>query len=127
MTVTANATARKEMRIHDGSLIAVQSKPEANGELGATVQASRRRRACLARRLGFVIIFDYKPVIRCRCSGYRSPSTAIFEAALSMSRKSSDVSCTATDPMFSSKRDNFVVPGIGTIQGFCARSQASAI
>jgi hypothetical protein len=29
--------------------------------------------------------------------------------------------------MFSSKRCRFVVPGIGTIQGFWARSQASAI
>ena len=28
---------------------------------------------------------------------------------------------------FSCKRCSFVVPGIGTIQGFCARSQASAI
>jgi hypothetical protein len=29
--------------------------------------------------------------------------------------------------MFSSRRCSFVVPGIGTIQGFCASSQASAI
>ena len=33
----------------------------------------------------------------------------------------------ATAPMFSSRRSSFVVPGIGTIHGFCARSQASAI
>ncbi len=29
--------------------------------------------------------------------------------------------------MFSSRRCNLVVPGIGTIHGFCASSQASAI
>ena len=29
--------------------------------------------------------------------------------------------------MFSSRRSSLVVPGIGTIQGFCASSQASAI
>ena len=29
--------------------------------------------------------------------------------------------------MFSSSRRSFVVPGIGTIQGFCASSHASAI
>src|SRR5580658_575263 len=70
---------------------------------------------------------DYRPVIRCRCSGYRSPSTVIFEAALLISRRSSDESLIATEPMFSSRRDNLVVPGIGTIHGFCASSQASAI
>jgi hypothetical protein len=37
------------------------------------------------------------------------------------------VSLIATEPMFSSRRDNLVVPGIGTIHGFCASSQASAI
>src|SRR4029077_18504753 len=52
------------------------------------------------------------------CSGYREPRTVIFEAALSISRKSSGVSSTATDPIFSSRRANFVVPGIGTIHGF---------
>src|SRR5713101_2645716 len=70
---------------------------------------------------------DHRPLIRCRCSGYRSPSTVIFEAAMSISRRSSDVSLIATEPMFSSRRDNLVVPGIGTIHGFCASSQASAI
>src|SRR6267142_145631 len=30
-------------------------------------------------------------------------------------------------PLFSSRRDNLVVPGIGTIHGFCASSHASAI
>ena len=51
----------------------------------------------------------------------------IFEAAPSISRKSSDVSLIASEPLFSSRRDNLVVPGIGTIHGFCASSHASAI
>ena len=33
----------------------------------------------------------------------------------------------ASEPLFSSRRDNLVVPGIGTIHGFCASSHASAI
>ena len=33
----------------------------------------------------------------------------------------------AAAPMFSSRRFSLVVPGIGTIHGFCASSQASAI
>src|ERR1022692_1498482 len=49
------------------------------------------------------------------CSGYRAPCTVIFEAALSMSRRSSGVSSMAAAPMFSSRRASFVVPGIGTI------------
>ena len=44
-----------------------------------------------------------------------------------MSRRSASVSSTAAAAMFSCKRCSFVVPGIGTIQGFWARSQASAI
>jgi hypothetical protein len=51
----------------------------------------------------------------------------ILEAAVSMSRRSSGMSLTETAPMFSSKRYSFVVPGIGTIHGFWASSQASAI
>jgi hypothetical protein len=35
----------------------------------------------------------------------------IFEAALSISRKSSGVSWIFSAPMFPSKRDSFVVPG----------------
>lgn len=38
-----------------------------------------------------------------------------------MSRRSSGVSSTETAPMFSSKRCNFVVPGIGTIHGFTSQ------
>ena len=37
------------------------------------------------------------------------------------------VSSTSAAPRFSSRRCSFVVPGIGTIHGFCARSHASAI
>jgi hypothetical protein len=37
------------------------------------------------------------------------------------------VSSTEVAPMFSSSRCIFVVPGIGTIQGFCVSSHASAI
>ena len=44
-----------------------------------------------------------------------------------MSRRSSGVSSTAAAPRFSSRRCSFVVPGMGTIHGFCASSQASAI
>ncbi len=40
--------------------------------------------------------------------GYRAPRIATCEAALSISRRSSDVSSIATEPMFSSRRDNLV-------------------
>jgi hypothetical protein len=61
------------------------------------------------------------------CSGYLAPCTVIFEAALSISRRSSAVSSTAMAPMFSSRRCSLVVPGMGTIHGFCASNHASAI
>src|ERR1700739_4291317 len=38
-----------------------------------------------------------------------------------------DVSSTSAAARFSSRRCSFVVPGIGTIHGFCASSHASAI
>ena len=44
-----------------------------------------------------------------------------------MSCKSPGVSVTFTAPRFSSSRCSLVVPGMGTIQGFCASSQARAI
>src|SRR6266478_4150191 len=69
----------------------------------------------------------HRYVIRSSSSGYRAPCTVIFAVATSSSPRSSAVSSMATAPMFSSRRSSFVVPGIGTIQGFCARSQASAI
>jgi hypothetical protein len=66
-------------------------------------------------------------VIRSSSSGYQAPCTVIFEAALSISRRSSGVSSTAAAPMFSSRRCRLVVPRMGTIHGFWASSQASAI
>lgn len=68
-----------------------------------------------------------RPVLFSRFSGYHAPWIVIFEAALSILRKSSDVSSTATAPMFSSRRCSLRVPGIGTIHGFWASSHASAI
>ena len=44
-----------------------------------------------------------------------------------MARRSCCVSSIVTAPIFSSRRCSFVVPGMGTIQGFWASSQASAI
>src|ERR1035437_1553129 len=44
-----------------------------------------------------------------------------------MLRRSSGVSSRAAAAMFSSRRWSLVVPGIGTIHGFCASNQASAI
>jgi hypothetical protein len=51
----------------------------------------------------------------------------IFAAASLISRRSSGVSSTAAASVFSIRRWSLVVPGIGTIHGFCASSQASAI
>lgn len=48
------------------------------------------------------------------------------ENALSMSLRSCVDSSTSTAPRFSSSRWSFVVPGIGTIHGFRARTHASA-
>src|SRR5437588_536488 len=46
--------------------------------------------------------FAQRPVIRSRCSGYRSPCTVICEMALLISRRSSGFSSTASAPIFSS-------------------------
>jgi len=46
---------------------------------------------------------------------------------MSIRFNSSDVSSTSAAPTLSSSRLNLVVPGMGTIQGFCAKSQARAI
>ena len=59
----------------------------------------------------------HRPVSCSSFSGYLVPSILIFEAALSISRRSSGVSSIASAPMFSSRRVSFVVPGIGTIHG----------
>src|SRR3990172_7014893 len=64
--------------------------------------------------------------MRCEASEYLAPCTSIRDAAASISRRSSAVSSTSAAPRFSSRRASFVVPGIGTIHGFCARTQASA-
>ena len=55
------------------------------------------------------------------------PGSSISDPASSISRSSSGVSSTFTAPRFSSSRCSFLVPGIGTIHGFCARSHAIAI
>src|SRR5688572_13313097 len=49
------------------------------------------------------------------------------EAASSISHRSSGVRSTSAAPRFSSRRCSLVVPGIGTIHGLRASSQASAI
>ena len=49
------------------------------------------------------------------------------ERALSISRRSAEVSSISAAPIFSTNRSSFRVPGMGTIHGFCASSQASAI
>ena len=56
-----------------------------------------------------------------------APCTCIFEVARSISSSSSVVNRTASASRFSSKRSSFRVPGMGTIHGFWASSQASAI
>src|SRR5439155_25469957 len=66
--------------------------------------------------------------ICCMCfSDIRSPCTLILEKSVSISRRSADVSSTLIAPKFSFRWSRLRVPGIGTIHGFCARSQASAI
>ena len=50
-----------------------------------------------------------------------------LETAASIAPRSPGVSSTSAAPRFSSSRCSFVVPGIGTIHGFCASSHASAI
>ena len=67
-----------------------------------------------------------RPVICSRLSGYRAPCTVSCEAARSISRRSSHVSSTAAAPMFSSRPWSLVGPGMGTIHGLRASSQASA-
>src|SRR3984957_6041178 len=69
----------------------------------------------------------YRLINFCSLSGYLSPCTGIFAAAESIWRRSSGVSSMAAAPMFSSRRCSFVVPGMGTIHGFCANSHASAM
>src|SRR5271165_3081317 len=89
-----------------------------------------QRRCRTSSGISFRVVHGFtfqRPTIFISFSGYRSPWIVILEAAVSISRRSSDVSSTASTPMFSSRRCTFVVPGIGTIHGFCASTQASAI
>ena len=61
-------------------------------------------------------------------SGYLAPSILMFEEALSMSRNLPGVSSTSAAPRFSSRRDSFVVPGIGTSTAYwqAAKQEARA-
>ena len=56
----------------------------------------------------------------------RSPATPIAATADSIRRTSSGLRLNSTAPIFSRSRALFRVPGMGTIHGFCASSQASA-
>ncbi len=68
----------------------------------------------------------YRPVIFRAASGSRSPSMESFDAASLIAATSVSESLRSVAPRFSSRRCSFVVPGIGTIQGFCASSHARA-
>jgi hypothetical protein len=59
--------------------------------------------------------------------GDRQVEGPVLAATDAMSRTSSDVSCTDAAPIFSSRRWDLVVPGMGTIQGSRANSHARAI
>ena len=67
-----------------------------------------------------------RSIIFCMASGYRSPWICTLAEAWSSSARSSEVRSRFADPKFSSRRSSRLVPGIGTIHGFCARSQESA-
>src|SRR5262249_50947304 len=95
---------------------------------GSNVFSSRRRCRKIRKLTGTsLLLVLYRPVICSKCSGYLAPCTSICDAALSISRRSSRVSSISTAPIFSSSRFSLVVPGIGTIHGFCASNHASAI
>ena len=68
-----------------------------------------------------------RSIICCMASGYRSPIRVISSAAALIAARSSGVSSASTAPRFSSSRSSRRVPGMGTIHGCWARSQASAI
>src|SRR5260370_1050826 len=92
-----------------------------------------RRRVILDAARDCILKFGYakscsfhRPVVCSAHFGYLAPSILMFEEALSMSRRSSAVRSTFAAPRFSSRRCSLVVPGIGTIHGFLASSQASA-
>jgi hypothetical protein len=66
----------------------------------------------------------HRSIIRSFASEYRPPCAWI--CASEISPRSSAVSATSAAARFSSSRGSFVVPGIGTIHGFWASSQARA-
>ncbi len=74
-----------------------------------------------------VMTLAYRRDLFSKLSGYRALWIVIFETALSISRKSSGASSTETASMFYSMHSSLLVRGIGTIHGFWASSQASAI
>ena len=135
------ATPRLQQRLGAGARAGAGSSPRTcvTRQPGADCAPRRRNaihsfRGLSATRLDSVLILEedaaatpgpqprepptpQRPVICSRCSGYRAPSTRIFEAARSISARSSGVSSTSAAPRFSSRRSSFVVPGIGTIHG----------
>jgi hypothetical protein len=68
--------------------------------------------------LGVPVLNIYNLVNFSNASGYQLPSIWVFDAASFIYCKSSIVNSIFTAPTFSSKRFNFVVPGIGVIQLF---------
>lgn len=78
------------------------------------------------QRLAFVLILPLTTGHFLQAFRVAAPSTLIFEAALSMSRRSSGVSSTAAAPMFSSRRSSLVVPGIGRA-AICRTARAPGI
>src|SRR5690606_132502 len=60
----------------------------------------------------------YLPTRSCNCAGYLAPTISIFFNADSMLFNSAALNRTSIAPIFSRKRCNFVVPGMGTIHGF---------
>src|SRR5271166_820582 len=70
---------------------------------------------------------DYRSMAASRASESGAPLMSIVAKASSISRRSSAVSWRSAARRLSSRCSILVPPGIGTIQGFCTSSQASAI
>ncbi len=71
----------------------------------------------------FVLLLQRSISAMC-ASESRAPCTLIFEKVVSISRRSSGASSISAARRFSSRCASLVVPGIGTIHGFWARSHA---
>src|SRR5271157_5134841 len=100
------------------------------GRIAPRDRGGGQRRWCTSSGISFRVVHGFtfqRPTVFISFSGYRSPWIVILEAALSISRRLSGVNSTESAPMFSSSRCSLVVPGIGTIHGFWASTQASAI